>query len=597
MMKSSRRVPDSRETAQEKNPTISRRTFLKGAGIAAAGAALGSLAGACSSGSSGSSETYDVMIRNGTIYDGTGRDPYVADIAVKDDRIVAIGFLGGMAQKVIDARGCIVTPGFIDVHDHSDMSFLWAGEERVQAYDIPEWSGNYALLYQGITTVVSGNCGYGFADMDEYFGFLDDLKLGTNTAYLTPHGYLRLALFGEDQPARLDAGQMDAFKRKVAQEMEKGAIGLSTGLGYAPGYLADLEELTAVAQVVKGYGGLYASHIRYEPEAIFGNGNADILEGVKEAIEVGRRTGIPVQVSHIKGYAPCTAGEVDRLLQTVEDARREGIDVTLDQYPYTGASTVISVLVPPEYRTSTGIKDEYKTPEGRLKIKEAIERTFLKLPPTQVVVLGETYTGLTLAEIGEREGRSPADVFVEVACLDEPPGGIFFMIDEGAMEAIMPHDYVFTGCDGGAAPKVDGPGHPRGYGTSPCKIKTYALEKRLMSLHDAIRSMTSLAAAKFGLQGRGSIAEGNFADIAVIDLNTFRDRATYMSAGEYAEGVVHLLVNGALAIENRVATGQRNGRTLRGSSWNPLPKLLKKTKPPELIVGGEEIARWGNPKT
>lgn len=547
---------------------ITRRQFMQHTAGVAASALLGPALSGCSS--SSGTRAYDVAIKNAVIYDGTTAPPYVTDIGVTGDRIVRVGKVGSAAKKVIDAQGFIVTPGFIDVHNHTDYNFIVAGAERDQAYGIPEWSGSYNMIYQGITTTVSGNCGFGYADMNEYFAFLDDLRLGTNSAYLTPHGVLRLALVG-DRPVTLDAAQLDALMNMVAGEMEKGAIGLSSGLGYVPGSFATLDELIAVAGVVKGYGGIYASHIRADPDALWGGGNAEMLKAVLEAIEVGRRTGVPVQVSHIQCNYPAAPGDAEALLAAVEKARREGIDVTLDQYPYLAGGQNITVLVPPQFRTVTAgtggqigffISKEYKSPARRKDLTDAVEQTFKGLPPDRIYIpYGNEM--LTLAEISARKGSSASEVWADLACQDAPPSSIMFTVDEKAMETIMPQPYIFTASDGGAMPQGSGSLHPRVYGAFPRKIRTYVREKGLMSLQDAIRSMTSLPAAKFGLAQRGTIAEGNFADIAVIDLDNFADRATFKSPEEYAVGVVHLLVNGVLAIEDRVATGARGGVTLR----------------------------------
>jgi N-acyl-D-amino-acid deacylase len=556
---------------------ITRREFMQRTASVAASALLApALMGGCSS-SSGTGG-YDVAIKNATIYDGTTAPPYVTDIGVVGDRIVRVGKVEYAAKKVIDARGSIVTPGFIDVHEHTDYNFIVAGAQRELAYKLLEWSGSYNDIYQGITTVVSGNCGFGWSDMNEYFAFIDKLRLGTNSAYLTPHGVLRLELFGDNQPGALNANQLNQIKSRVAQEMEKGAIGLSSGLGYVPGNLTIPEELVQVAAVAKSYGGIYATHIRSDPDALWGGGNAENLRAVLEAIEVGRRTGVRVQISHIQCNRPATSGDAHDLLTAVESARREGIDVTLDQYPYLAGGQNITVLVPKEYlvittgiggRIGFSIREDCKTGTKREEMTAAVEQTFKGLPPDKIHVsytnpiTKQNYVQRPLSEIAAREGRTASEMWAVIACQDVPPATIMETVDEKAMETIMPQPYIFTAGDGGAMPMGSGSLHPRVYGTFPRKIRKYVIEKPLMSLQDAIRSMTSLPAEKFQLAQRGAIAEGNFADIAVIDLATINDRADFDSPEEYAAGVVHLLVNGVFAIEDRVATGDRGGVTLR----------------------------------
>ena len=538
-----------------------RREFLKTAGMLG----IGCLAAPLLSCGSNSDGRYDTLIRNGTVYDGTLATPSMADVGIIGDKIVAVGNLSGSAGRVIDARNCIVTPGFIDVHDHSDTFF--ASTDRELARTLPAWSGNHAALIQGVTTVISGNCGYGFTDMNEYYTFLDSLPFGSNTYYLTPHGYLRNALFGSNQPGELTSAQLELFKAKVAEEMEKGALGMSTGLAYDPGYLATKRELIELAKVLRRYGGIYVSHVRHDgPEAVYSQGNKDLMEGFKEAIDVGRQAGVPVQISHIKGFIPCDADVPGQILQTIADARQEGIDVTADQYPYTSGATVISVLVPSKFRTATGIKSDYWIEPGRTELKQAIEYTLRFLSADKVRVVGyKDYPSMTMQQIAAAEGLSPADLFLEVVCTEEVPSGIFFFIDETAMEKLMPSEFIFTGADTGAVPEQNQQGHPRGTGTFARKLRVYAMDRGLMSLQQAILSMTSRPAEKFGLMGRGKIASGYFADIAVIDPVQLRDLSTYDQPSLYAQGVQHVLVNGILEVENGAFTGLRNGRTTRRS--------------------------------
>lgn len=541
---------------------ITRRDFLKGTGMVGAACLAAPL---LSCGSRSESWEYGTIIRNGTVYDGTLAEPVKADVGIVGDRIVAVGNLTGSACKAIDAQNCIVTPGFIDVHDHSDLMFLNAGADRELARTLLVWSENQAALMQGVTTVISGNCGYGFTDMDEYYTFLNALPFGSNTYYLTPHGYLRQELFGSNQPGELTSAQMERFKAKLAGEMEKGAIGMSTGLAYAPGYLATKQELIELGKVLRRYNGIYVSHIRHDgPEALYGSGNADIMEGIQEAIDVGRQADIPVQISHIHVYVPCDAQTPDQVIRTIEDARREGVDVTADQYPYTAASTVLSVLVPSKYRTATGVISDYWTEPGRTELRKAITNTLKYISPDRVLIPEyKDYRYMTLRELAAAETLAPEELFLEMVCVESPPSGIFFLMDEAAMEKLMPSKFIFSGSDGSAVPDQNSNGHPRTTGTFAKKLRVYAMDRRLLSLQDAILSMTSLPADKFGLKDRGRIAPGYFADVVVIDPNSLRDRSTYSQPSLYSEGVLYVFVNGMLEVENGSFTGTRNGRAIR----------------------------------
>jgi N-acyl-D-aspartate/D-glutamate deacylase len=331
-------------------------------------------------------------------------------VAIYGDRIVAVGSnLAGSALKTVDARSCIVTPGFIDVHDHSDYVFYLYGDEREQARGNLLWCSNQASLLQGVTTVVSGNCGYGFPDMNEYYTFIDSLPFGSNTCYLTPHGFLRED-FGN--VTDLTPSQMEILKSRVAREMEKGAIGMSTGLGYVPGINATKAELIELGKVLKKYDGIYVSHIQNEPPPAFDSTACPlVLDAILEAIDIGRQAGIPVQISHIKAYIGGTQADYDNICTAIESARREGIDVTADQYPFTAAATTLSVLAPAQYRTAFGIEPEYwNDPVARAGIRAAIAVTFQTLTPDRILIPGwDAFSYKYLSDRGSQEngaGRS-----------------------------------------------------------------------------------------------------------------------------------------------------------------------------------------------
>jgi N-acyl-D-aspartate/D-glutamate deacylase len=541
---------------------LTRREFLKDTAILAAAGLAAPLLSCSSSGS-----TYDTVIRNGTIYDGTTAAPFQADVGIAGNRIVAVGYLDGPAGKIIDARHCVVAPGFIDVHDHTDYIFKAHGSDREQARGNLVWMSNMAGLRQGVTTLVSGNCGYGYTDMNDYFAFLDSLPFAPNTYYLTPHGHLRQELFGDDQPHELTSSQLERLKGAVAREMEKGAIGMSSGLGYVPGIHCTKQELIELGKVLKRYNGIYASHIRNEPPPDYTNPCAWILEGILEAIDIGRQAGIPVEISHIKGYFGGTEGDYENICRVIENARAEGIDVTADQYPFTASSTSLSVLAPAEYRTDTGIKPEYwNDPQKRAEIKAAINETFKSLTPHKIRVTDwKTYQYERLDEIALQENKEVADLYVEMVCSEDCPSGIYEVIDEGAMEKLMAKEYVFTGSDGCAVPELAMYSHPRSTATFAKKLKHFALEKGVLTLQNAILSMTSRPAEKFGIRERGKIIPGYYADLCVIDPATLAAPATYEKPDVYSEGVRDVLVNGVLELADGSVTGLRGGRALRRS--------------------------------
>ncbi|MDO9529846.1 MAG: amidohydrolase family protein [Syntrophales bacterium] len=515
-----------------------------------------------------SEQSYDVLIKGGTIYDGTLKPPYVADIAIKNDKIAAIGILSGEASKTLDASGFIVTPGFIDIHEHSDMIF--AGGITGDSSDVrEELKGNYNALFQGVATVVTGNCGNAISDTTKWLGMVESMNFGTNVMHLVPHGKIRFEIFGKNQPEEMSPAQLDLMKARVESEMKKGAGGMSTGLAYAPGIKATTEELIELSKVVNRYGGIYATHMRDETGTILEDGRIALLESIKEAIEIGRRSGIPVQISHLKLQAPHNGVKASRILGLIEEARREGLDVTTDSYTYTAGVSELAILLPNRFKTAAGgISEQYKTRDGRKQIKGVIEKVFIDIPPEKFKIIGyegkSEYEGKTLKEISAIEGKDPIDCYVDLVCGKNMPIGIIFAHNEQAMRDFMPNHYVFTCSDGMTWARGLEGAHPRFYGAFARKLRQFTLDEHLLSLPDAIRSMTYLPAEKLGMAGRGKIEQGAFADIAILDLNTLTDKSTYEKPDTYAEGIVHLLVNGVVTIENRKLTGRRGGRALKG---------------------------------
>ena len=515
--------------------------------------------------------SYDILIKGGTVYDGTLRPPFVADIAIKGDKITDIGDLKENAVKIIDAKGFIVTPGFIDIHEHSDMMFnqMPSGNTvNLTPAMQEELKGNFNALFQGVTTVVTGNCGFSISDTATWLKTVESMKFGTNVMHLIPHGMIRYDLFGKkNQPGKLSAKKLKELKARVEKEMKAGACGLSSGLAYAPGINAQTDELIELAKVVHKHGGIYAVHMRDETGTARPGGTFAVLESIKEAIEVGRKSGVPVQISHLKLQAPHNGLKASQMLASIETARREGLDITADSYPYTAGFSELAILLPGKFKTAAGgISDKYKTKEGRKEIRDVIRPILVDIPPEKIKITTcdkKEYEGRSLKEIAAVEGKDPADCYVDLIC-DHFVEGVIFAHNEEAMRDFMPNHYVFT-CSDGMTWANDLPGaHPRNYGAFTRKLKVYALGEKQMDFNDALRSMTFLPAEKLGMRGRGKLEKGAYADIAVLDLNTLADRATYEKPTVYAEGAVHVIVNGVLTIEDRKLTGQRAGQALKG---------------------------------
>lgn len=481
--------------------------------------------------------TYDLIVRGGTVYDGTGAPGLRADVAVRDGRIAAIGEVDGDAARTIDAGGLAVAPGFIDVHAHDDGAVLSTPMDF--------------KLMQGVTTDIVGNCGAGLAPADqgampgvelilgavpgadwssfgEYMAAVERAKPALNVGCLVPHGAVRYHHLGMGHSIP-SATELAAMQDDVAEGMAAGALGLSTGLIYPPGAFAETPEIIALASVAAEAGGIYVSHIRNERDGL--------LDAVEEAITIGEQAGLPVQISHHKASDPANWGKSRDSIALIERRRAEGVDVTFDVYPYTAASTVLSVMASAH---------EVLGPEAVL-----------------VASVGEKreYEGKTLAEIAEMLGLSPADAVRRVLAEEPQAVAVFFVMDEADVKRIMSHPLCMIGSDG--IPSPTGKPHPRLYGTFARVLGTYCREERLFPLEEAIRKMTSLPARRFGLGDRGELAEGLAADIAVFDPQTVADIATYAEPRRHPAGISYVIVNGEVAVASGRQTAARAGRLLR----------------------------------
>jgi len=512
--------------------------------------------------------TYDVLIKGGSVYDGISSQPAMIDIGISVDKIVALGTLVGKAEKTIDAQGLTITPGFIDIHTHCDSTFMRLELSELPQATLPGLTGNYNYQFQGVSTVMTGNCGIGNPDLDNWFDQADKQKFGSNVYHLAPHGMLRMELFGEDQPRQLNKKQLEALKKRVAEEMEKGAAGLSTGLEYAPGMFAETSELIELAKVARKYQGFYVTHMRDETGRLYPNGKTGVENAIDEAIEIGKKAETSVEISHLKIDVPYNGRTASALLDPIEKARSQGLNIHADQYPYDAYSTHLAILLPNEFQDRIVFKKEdYNSKEGRQKIKKAIEHVFTYIGPEKIMIAmypgKEKFEGNTIEEIAEKEKMAPSDLYVDMVCDEVLPFGIFFSLDESMVRDITGKDFIITSSDGWTVPRDITHPHPRAYGSFPRKLRKYVIDEKRLSLGSAIRSMTSLPAEVYNLKSRGVIKEGNFADITIIDLDKLTDKATYLKPHQYSEGITHLLINGVLAIDDGKTTGNSGGRRIR----------------------------------
>ncbi len=526
----------------------------------------------------------DLKIEGATVIDGTGTAGGRADVGLRDGLIVALGDLSReAASNRLHASGQVLAPGFIDMHSHSDW-WLWANRRAE------------SKIRQGVTTEVVGNCGFspapvstefvddlrGFAlylpktmdfrwrSMREYLEAFDAEGTALNVVHLVGHGTLRIAAMGfaRRPPTAAELGRMQAL---LADAIEDGAWGLSTGLIYAPGSYATTEEIVALATVAGRHRGFYASHIRGE--------SATLLAAVAEAIRVGREGRLPVQVSHIKAAGRPNWGKVADALALIDAARAEGVDVMADVYPYTASSTTLRTLLP-DWALEGGIDAMQKRLAAgavRARIRQELEQpvtgqSLRDRVGWENILVGYCATrkdaeGRRLSEIAAARKMDPLDAMLELI-LDEAgkTSTILFQLDEADLRRALVHPQVMIGSDGAAlAPYGElavGKPHPRSYGTFPRVLGEYAREERVFSLSQAIHKMTGLPARRLGLRDRGVVRVGARADLVIFDPRAVADRATYEDPHRYPAGIGHVLVNGRFVIKDGEHTGSLPGKVL-----------------------------------
>lgn len=499
----------------------------------------------------GCSPSYDVVISNGMIYDGTGGPSYKADIGIKNGYIKTIGNIKATGRRNIDAEGLFVSPGFIDIHTHC--------EDGLQT-DKGRDAKNY--LMQGVTTVVTGNCGGGTYRVEEFFNRLDAAGIGLNVIHLVGHGTVRRTVMGQEARTPTDE-ELEQMKKLVSQGMEEGAAGFSTGLFYAPGSFVKTDEIIELARIVKEYNGIYATHIRDESDYAIG-----LKESIKEAITVGEQVGIPVEISHIKALGRTVWGQAEEVCEVIENARGRGVKVYADQYPYMASSTGLSAAVIPRWVQEGGqMKSRLNDPKLLPQIKQEVEENIERRggPESLVIVSFPTnrdFDGRNLLEISRMMGKSVVETAIYLI-LSGSPSVISFNMQESDLECFMGKSYVMTGSDGHVQVPDKSFTHPRSYGTFTRKIRQYVMEKKVISMEQAIRAATALPAEVLGLLDRGKLKEGFFADIAVFDPDEISDKATYDVPHQYSVGIRFLLINGETVIEEGRYEGKLAGKPIR----------------------------------
>lgn len=496
-------------------------------------------------------QDFDVIIRGGRILDGSGNPWFVADIGIWGDRVLAIDDLSdASAATVIDATGLYVAPGFIDVHSHAADGLT--AEDR---------SAARALLTQGLTTVVVNPDGRS-PDIERQRYALVEHGLGVNVAQMVGHGSTRGAVLGMDDRQATPA-ELQRMKQIVRDGMRQGAFGLSSGLFYAPGSYAELGEVIALAEVVAEFGGVYASHIRDEADYTIG-----VVASVDEVIEVARRAGIPGVVTHVKALGPNVWGQSATIARHIEAARAEGVEMYADQYPYEASSTGLSAALLPRWSQAGGAEAtaaRFADADTRARIRaEMVDNLGRRGGADRIQFAGggPGMEGRTLQDVADEQGIDPIDFAIELITGGGAGSIISHNMQAADVQLLMAQPWTMTSSDGGLPRFGVGKPHPRSYGTFPRKIRKYALEDGIVSLENAIRSMTSLPASAFRIRDRGVLRSGAYADVVVFDVERITDRATFMEPHQYSEGIVHVLVNGRLALRDGELTGTKAGEVL-----------------------------------
>ena len=502
-------------------------------------------------------QTFDLLIRNGKIMDGSGNSWYYGDIGVIQGKIVFIGLKKNYdAKRVVDASFMIVAPGFIDVHTHIEGS-----EVTIPTAD--------NFIFDGVTSVVTGNCGGSSLEVEKYFKRIDSVKTSINIATLIGHNTVRRAVMGDVNraPTPEEQDQMDAL---VEAAMKEGAVGLSTGLIYVPGTYAKTAEVVSLAEVASWYNGVYASHIRDEGD--------NVHEAVSEAIAIGREANISVEISHFKVTYKPNWGRSVETIGLVEKAREEGLDVTMDQYPYVASSTTLDTTLPTW--VFSGGRDSVMLRLGNSVMRNQIKKEMVegltkkKLKNYSYAQVARyapdtTFNGKNISEINKIKGRKStayeeAETILEMVGAVNRTQMVYFSMDEGDLKRILQYPFTMIASDAGIAKFGSGMPHPRAYGTNVRVLGRYARDQKVIRMEEAIRKMTSLPAQKFNLRDRGLLREGMAADIVVFNELTVGDEASYTRPHAYSTGFKYVFVNGEMTVDQGKHTGKRSGQVLKG---------------------------------
>jgi len=533
---------------------------------------------------------FDIIIKNAHVIDGTGSRRFKADIGIEGSKIVKIGNLKlEKAAQNIDASRLAVSPGFIDMHSHSDFTLLINPKAE-------------SKIRQGITTEVIGNCGgsaaplnetikeeirkttpileesgleLDWSTMKEYLDRLEKQRIALNVAPLVGHENIRVYAMGYDNRAPTET-ELDEMKKQLAKAIEEGAFGMSSGLIYPPSCYAKTDELIELSKVVANYGGIYTSHIRGESDRLFSS--------VKEAIKIGKKAKVPVEISHHKAGGKANWGKVKETLKMIDEARAKSVDVTCDVYPYTAGSFGLAAMLPhwAHEGGSEKLFERLRNPEIREKLRKEMKEgtpewpSPLKAADWDATIIARSkrhpeFEGKSVQENARSRGTNPFEFVFDLLIEESASVSVVrFAMCEEDVKVVMQHPFSMIGTDSSTVAPYGvlgrGKPHPRGYGTFPRVLGKYVRKEKTLTLENAVRKMTSLPARKLGLKDRGLIKEGMYADIAIFNPETILDKATYVEPHRYPEGIEYVLVNGKVTIERDAHTKALAGKALRRHS-------------------------------
>jgi N-acyl-D-amino-acid deacylase len=499
---------------------------------------------------------FEVLIRNARVVDGSGNPWFLADVGVRDGRIAKVGTLSNAtADRIIDARQRVLAPGFIDVHTHIERAI----------FSIPRAD---AFLLDGVTSVVTGNCGNSATDLKDFFGRLAKTGTGINIAALIGHNSIRTAAMGTANRAPTPV-ELEKMKALVAQGMRDGAVGFSTGLWYVPGIYSQTKEVTELAKTAAPFGGVYATHMRDE--------GVTVEDAIREAITIGREAAMPVQISHFKIIDRRHWDNSRKTLAMVEEARKSGLDVVVDQYPYTAASATIDIFFPRDVLADgpSAIQERLTTKASRRRIaKQMAEEATLRqgqadysfayiadFPPDRSLE-GKSISEINVAKGKARTLANEIETLIDMR-LQGRPYIVYHVMSDADVDRIMRHPLTAIASDAILVPFGEAVPHPRNYGTNARVLARYVRERGVLTLEEAIRKMTSLPARTFGLRDRGLIREGLAADLVLFDPAKVQDKAEFNKPHQYSTGFDYVLVNGAVAVDEGAPNTARPGRVLR----------------------------------